>query len=202
MNDRVLAEDGPERKKLQIRLTEYEGNRLLDLRFWFFSRRDGEWQRTKKGIMLNRENFRCTRKTLNDYEHEILDWLGIGFVPEHVDEYNKRQGKALEEMSVADEVTHSTNQNDRSGMIFEARHEGSSCEIVYNGAHPFVGQLESCGSGREAQALLDELFAAYSLAKEEMGDSPATDASILFQQLEHNWSQKLKKRLKHSGISK
>jgi len=199
MSDRVIAEDGPERKRLQIRLTEYEGNRLLDLRFWYFSRADSEWRRTKKGIMLNRENFRCTREALNRHEHEILDWLGIGFVPEHVDEYNRRQENAAEATQVVGEVGHSTNPNDRSGMIFEAKHEGHRCEIVYNGSHPFAEQLESCRTGAEAQELLDELLAAYSLAKEELGDSPASNASILFDQLEHNWSQKLKRRLERQN---
>jgi hypothetical protein len=196
MKDRVLAEDGPENRRLQIRLTEYEGNRLLDLRFWFFSRQNAEWQRSRKGIMLNKGNFTCTRDTLNRHQEEILDWLGIGYVPQHVEAYSLRQDQALLKNDASIEVGHSSACEPKSNAMFVVKHAGASCEISYNRSHPFVGAIEEHHAAEDIMAMLDELLAAYSQAKATLGDSPATDASILFDQLEHNWAQILKRRMK------
>lgn len=191
--ERTLAEDGTEKKKLIIRLTEYEGNRLLDLRFWYFNKQELEWHRTKKGIMLNRENFKCAKKAFETNDEEILDWLGIGYVPEHVEKYANEQEEAVEKSSYApDKVTTSTVQQPRNPAFFEVVHRGGKTEVEYNESHPLYVKLKSKGENAADSRLLALLLASYHRAKERLGDSPATDASILFDQLEHDWSNFLK----------
>ncbi|MDB4306539.1 transcriptional coactivator p15/PC4 family protein [Akkermansiaceae bacterium] len=190
--DKTLAEDGTEKKKLIIRLTEYEGNRLLDLRFWYFKRKEGEWYRTRKGIMLNRENFICAKKTFEAHDEEILDWLGIGYVPEHVEKYANEQEEAVEKSAYApDMVSTSTAQQPRNPAFFEVVHRGGKTEVEYNESHPLFANLKASDDAA-ASRLLALLLASYHRAKERLGDSPATDASILFDQLEHNWSNYLR----------
>lgn len=191
--DKTLAEDGTEKKKLIIRLTEYEGNRLLDLRFWYFNKKELEWHRTRKGIMLNRENFKCAKKAFETHDEEILDWLGIGYVPEHVEKYANEQEEAVEKGAYApDRVTTSTVQQPRNPAFFEVVHRGGKTEVEYNESHPLFDKLKSNGDDSAESGLLALLLASYHRAKERLGDSPATDASILFDQLEHDWSNFLK----------
>lgn len=192
-NDKILAEDGSEKKKLVIRLTEYEGNRLLDLRFWYFSKKDGEWHRTRKGIMLNRENFVCARKTFDAYNEKVLDWLGIGYVPEHVEKYAKEQEEAVEKSAYSpDKVTTSTVDQVKNPAFFEVVHRGGETKVDYNKSHPFFEKLKGTVVEGKSTDAVSLLLASYHKAKARFGDSPVTDASILFDQLEHEWSNHLK----------
>lgn len=194
IKEKTLAEDGSEKKKLIIRLTEYEGNRLLDLRFCYFSKKDGEWQRTRKGIMLNRENFICARKTFDSNNEEILDWLGIGYVPEHVESYASEQEKAVKKSTYAPgRVTACANEQPRNPAFFEVVHQGGNTVVEFNKSHPlFKRQETSSDGGAKDLDLLSVVLASYHRARERLGDSSATDASILFDQLEHDWSSFLK----------
>jgi hypothetical protein len=193
IKDKTLAEDGTEKKKLVIRLTEYEGNRLLDLRFWYFNKKEGEWHRTRKGIMLNRENFICAKNAFEANDEEILDWLGIGYVPEHVEKYATEQEEAVEKGAYApDMVSASAVEQPRNPAFFEVVHRGGKTEVEYNESHPLLAKLKANGEDAATARLLTLLLASYHRAKERLGDSPATDASILFDQLEHDWSNYLK----------
>lgn len=191
--DKILAEDGSLKKKLVIKLTEYEGNRLLDLRFCYFNKKEAEWSRTRKGIMLNRENFVCARKTFDEKGEDILDWLGIGYVPEHVAKYSDEQKDAGEKNAYrSDRVTCSSAEQPRNPCLFDVQHRGAETEVSYNSNHPFFKRLQKTADNKEFENLIALLFASYNKAKQRLGNSSVTDSSLLFEQLEYEWSNYLK----------
>ena len=146
--------------------------------------------------MLNRDNFICAKKTFQAYNEEILGWLGIGYVPEHVEKYANEQDAAVEKSAYApDMVTTSTIKQPRNPVFFEVLHRGGNTEVEYNESHPFLDKVRPTGEDSAASQLVALLLASYHRAKERLGDSPATDASILFGQLEHDWSKYLKEYL-------
>lgn len=200
--EHILVEGGPAQKRLSVRLTQYEGTPLLELRFWFLSRKSGEYVRTKKGIMLSRNNYLLARESFATRHEEIMDWLGVGYVPEHVQKYEDAQASSLEEakrtgahIAVAHEP--------QAERFFRVSHEGAVDSVSLSESHPMGSQLAHLGangcSRQDLDQLLGSLLSAYSRAKASLDGTPTTDASILFDQLEHNWSEILATTLSRRG---
>jgi hypothetical protein len=196
MKDTVLGEDGPQRKRLSIRLTEYEGTRLLDLRFWFYSAKDREWQRTKKGIMLNRENFICARDTLASHSEKILDWLGIAYLPQHVENYDRRQSEAVEcRGRVGVSMSVSSYQETRSPEFFRIASEGGRADVGFNEEHPLYAAMDAANTKDEALQLLAAVLNGFHQAKIRMEDGPISDSELFLSQLEQEWAKNLKAQM-------
>ena len=54
---KTLLEDGPAHKRLTLTLTEFGDARLLDIRYWYFDKKSGEYKSTRKGISLTGPKF-------------------------------------------------------------------------------------------------------------------------------------------------
>ena len=81
---------------LQIRFSEYEGNKLLDVRKYYKDKKTKEYKPTRKGISLSRLQFEAINNAFNSRYEDIEDWLST---PAH--------DKSIE-LNALDENIHST----------------------------------------------------------------------------------------------
>ncbi len=134
------------------------------------------------------------------HNEEVMDWLKVGYVPEHVKKYGDSQDKAVSENKHKPstiEVEYETAPS--HSYFFKVKHSGGRDELILNESHPFVNalkELESNGeNGVELTKLFRELLVSYGRAKSALGDAPATHPDILFDQLEFDWSAHLKRHI-------
>jgi hypothetical protein len=72
--DAALAVFGKKRELIVVRLREYKGHRLLDVRRWY--RKNGtEWAPTSKGIALNRDGFEFLARVFETEETRIQSYF-------------------------------------------------------------------------------------------------------------------------------
>jgi hypothetical protein len=194
--ERVLAEDGPSAKRLVIKLAQFEENRLLDLRYWYQDKKSGEFKPTQKGVSLTRKNYLTLKRIVDEHSEHVLDWLSISYVPEHVTIYEEQQKVKAEEIRhTLPAVTVSVESDRRSAAFFDARFEGGSAIVGLNEAHPFVERLlevVETGNKQDAMTLIGQLLLGYASAAKTLSGATATNADVLFNQLEFEWSQTLK----------
>ena len=195
----ILAEDGPDRKKLIIGKKEYKNHRFLELRYYFFDKVTQEFMPTKKGIALTRSNYLTVKKVIDKNHEQVLDWLGVGYVPEHVEKNFKAQEEAYRSVQfTSGSVEHNIEIKEKDPNFFEARHIGGKNVVTFNGSHPMskkIDELIKSGEiGQKAVRLVAEMIATYSVAKSRLMDSPSSHPEILFEQLEYDWSEYLKEK--------
>lgn len=195
--DRVLAEDGPPSKRLVLRLTHFEESRLLDLRYWYKDKKTADFRPTSKGVSLTRKNFLCLKQTVEQRSEEILDWLSISYVPEHVAVYEERQVNAGEQLELeTPKVEFAAKAAPRDTAFFDVARAGAEAKVTLNTAHPFVERLMEVVNDADAagvRELVAQLLLCHAQAQESLSDSPATHADVLFDQLVYNWSRLLRR---------
>ena len=201
-NDTILIEDGPPSKRLFVRLTEYKGTRTLDLRFWYQDKKTEEYRPSNKGISLTRKNYLTARDSFATKHEQIMDHLGVGYVPKGVTEYDVRQDAHGEEVKRSG-GPFTVGHDAHAGRFFRVSHEGAVESILFSGDHPLDKTLERLGASGCAREDLDQLvgalLSAYTRAKTSVEGSSTSDASLLLDQLEHNWSEILAKTLSPKG---
>ena len=195
----VLAEDGPASKKLIIKLGEYKGHRLFELRFHYFNKKEQDFTPTRKGLSLTRSNYLTVKKVIEKNHEQVMDWLGVSYVPQHVEENQVAQEKAYKETEYSSgEVCFKTKKYFRDPDFFKAQHEGGQTTVIFNEEHPFFNSISdilvSGEIGEKAIAMIASMLVAYSTAKLRLKDSPSSHPEILFEQLEYDWSEYLKNK--------
>jgi hypothetical protein len=198
--DRVLAEDGPPKNRLVLRLTHYGETCLLDIRNWYLDKKTSEFRPTRKGISLSRRNFLWLKRVVDDKSEEILDWLSISYVPENVAAYEERQAQRNAELELeSPAVEVDTREERRDVSFFHVTRSGSKATVTLNTAHPFVIALFEAlppADNTEIKELLAHLLLCHAEAAEGLSDAPATHASVLLDQLTHDWSRLLQRAAK------
>ena len=193
----ILAEDGSAYKKLIVKLKEYEGHRLLELRYHYFDKKKHEFFPTKKGIALTKSNYLTVKKVIEKNHEQVMDWLGVGYVPEHIARNQQAQEEAYQEIEYSSgAVEVKAESYARDPDFFKCNHEGGKIKIAFNTAHPIsleiMDLLNSKKEGEKAVKIIASLLAAYSSAKHRLANSPSAHPEILFEQLEYDWAEYLK----------
>ena len=73
----VIAATGTKRNRLVAQLSEYNGERLLNLRRWYLDKKTNEWMPTKKGLSLTARGYTFLTSVIQEYRVSILDWFGL-----------------------------------------------------------------------------------------------------------------------------
>jgi len=192
-NEKVLVEDGSPSKKLRIQLKEYEGHRLLDLRYWYTDKKDKILKPTQKGINLTRSNYLTFKSVITNNHEEVMDWLGVGYVPANVDEYTKKQYQC------ANEQKYSVGNYDvslcdfgSSFIMYEIIHLAGRISIKLNTDHKFIKNISKQFSGNnDVIHLVCNMIMAFDNAKHGLSGSHSVNADALIEQLEYDWSYTL-----------
>jgi hypothetical protein len=193
MARKVVTEQGSSHSRFVIALDEYEGHRYLDLREWFLEKKTKKWRPKKKGITLNRDRFRVVLELVEQKSEEVMDWLGIGYVPEHVARYVEAQEQAaITNEFVVGDLEISTHSERRDPRFFRVDHRGNTDKVSLNTEHRIASKL----SDPDQAWIVGAMLAAFSRARVMLGDAPATDPEILFEQLEQDWARYLQDYLR------
>lgn len=195
---KYLAEDGLKSKHLVIQLNEFEDNRFLDMRYFYFDKKDKEYKPTRKGISLTKSNYLMMKKVVEKNHEEVMDWLGVGYVPEHVAEYQDKQEEQVElvkYMSIG-KLDLFFEYEKRDPSFFRIDYLGGQNKLYINEGHPFGEKLSSIikneNRNEELVHLLMNLLLMYSKSKDGLSGTVSIDPEVLFEQLEYDWANFLK----------
>lgn len=194
MARRVLDEHGDERKRKVFALNEYMEHRYLEIEEFYFDRKRSEWTK-KKGISINQDTYRVLRDVLDRRDAEIMDWIGVGYVPEEVSRYEEVQAAAAHDSKYQiGELVVAEHSEPRDPCFFTIQHEGGQTRVSFNTAHPLSATL--IAQGPETVGVVASLLAAYHRARLMLGDTPAFDPASLFDHLEQDWGKYLRDSLR------
>ena len=201
LKEETLVEDGPSHKRLSVKLNQYEGHKLLDLRYWYLHKKSGEYRATHKGIALKGPQYKLLTRALVENSEKILEWLEQATVPEHVLKYTEDQQAAAETLLAnGGDVATSSMPWPRDPHFFNVKHSGNLDHVVFNSESTFIQKLESELKGGERDditwTLIGYLFATFRKARASLNDTPAVDPEALFDQLELEWARILEGTIK------
>lgn len=194
MSRKILDEHGGAKRRKVFALDEYEGHRYMEIREYYLSGDD--WKPGRKGITLNRDTYRILRDLIEREDESIMDWVGMGYVPEDVARYEEVQEQAAidNRYRSGDLVVESYNEP-RDSCFFAVRHEGNLDHVELNEAHP-LAQLLAQDNGEEILKIIGLLLQSYYRARTMLSDSPAIDPNTIFMHLEQDWGKYLRDALK------
>ena len=172
---------------------DYKGNRLLELGEWYWHKGLHDWKK-KKGVTLNKTTYRVIRDAIIENDEEILDFLAIDYVPEHVRRYEEVTEMAAEEARYKiGDVTVSSHNEPRDPIFFRIEHLGGIDEGSFNTSHPFWAAFQQMTEAEKGSML--KVIQGFNHAKEMLQDTPAFDPKTLFRQMEIDWSKYLRDTL-------
>ena len=202
METKYLAEDGPKSKHLVIQLNKIDDNRFLDLRYFYFDKKDQEYKPTRKGISLTKSNYLIVKKVVEKNHEEVMDWLGVGYVAEHVEEYQKEQEAQAEKIkyiSIGNIDLYFENEK-RDPGFFRVEYIGGSNHLYINEGHPVGANLAKMIKSESITDDLLKMFSSilflYAKSRDSLKGTVSIDPEVLFEQLEYDWANHLKSEFK------
>lgn len=203
MNDQVIAAIGAERAPIVLKLNEYMGRHLLEIRRYYYDKESRELRPTQKGINLNQEAFAIVKNIFQQQSSVIEEWLsGSDDSVESVVRRNfDEQVAALEQIRTRRRPHVLDQEKWKSSSFFDVRAEGGIDRLTYNQSHQFkkflddlLKMLEGTLSDQESrtalarlEGLLQLILVAYFRAKMLFEGAGQMTASDIFDTLELNW---------------
>ncbi len=140
-----VATFGSKKSPVVVRLDEYKGRRIVDIRKYFSDKKSKELRPTKKGISLAENNFREITELIGDKGGSILEWLSSGGdeIKKQVESDMLARSIAAEEAAREKRRYSSKVCKFRGSQIAEYHAEGGVDRITLNENHPFCGQITS-----------------------------------------------------------
>jgi hypothetical protein len=189
----VLAAHGSKKNRLVVQLTEYEGQRLLNIRRWFVRESTGHWTPTTKGISLTRDGFEFTLKAIRDSERDIHAWFAADD-DEHIRlrSDNERQAQRAKDAGFAARPYEVSVDEWDGPEFFRVEGSGRNDVLVLNRKHPVGTSLTAEGRPSDIVALMLLAFGRACRLADGGDDGAAADALEL---LTANWGFILKRYL-------
>lgn len=192
-----LAAQGSNRKKLIIKLSEYKGNPLLDLRYFYYHDETQAMIPTSKGIAITRSNYMTLKKAIEEHHEEIMDWLQVKYVPQNI--IDIRDKTAEHDRATVPDVKPGIKVNPgctRGNSVFNIQHKGSYDEVTVDSEHPFISNLLDKIEDNDTQELvldaLGKIFSAHTRATFKFAADLPRDSEAFFAQLKYEWEILLK----------
>ena len=192
MTDQLLYEDGTRRNKFMIKLSEFKGRHLLDIRNWYFDQKTDEYKSTRKGVALTLGKFDAVYTIMSRYHDTIRAWLTEPATANHVDEQNRYSETAAFARQPISAVTEAVG---RQSNFFYVEHQGGIDKIIFNEDHPFTQRLTDImgdESDDEYWELVKSLCMSYERSRRRLEGQTVQRPEALFDLLESNWSRFLK----------
>lgn len=200
-NEVIIAEDGSNKKKLIVKLTEYKGTPLFDLRYYYMNEETNCLVPTGKGIALTRKNYLTIKSVIESRHERIMDWLQVKYVPQKVITHQTDITKHSD--NITPDLSHKVNTDQGSGhgtSIFNVQHKGAYDEITVDVENPFIvsllDQIEDQTTQKVVLDALGKIFAAYSRATLKFQTGKQICGDQFFDQLKFDWEQTLKRYAK------
>jgi hypothetical protein len=202
--DRILGEDGPPHRRVRFTITDFEDNRLFDIRKYYLPRNPDsltgrrEFRPTKMGISLTRDNYIELRRVQETHNEDILEFLKIGQVREGMLRYHQAELEAKEKgFRLANKIEIREVDNFRDSHLFHVSHQGAKDVVELNTNHPFAKAISieeiTNSSPEEVRELFATMMATFARARSLLLGASASNPEILFEQTEFDWSKFLEK---------
>lgn len=179
MSEVTLIEDGPERNRLRVQLTEFRGTPLLQLRFWYKDKETDEFKPTRKGLALSKNNYLAVKSVISDFHDDVMQHLGYGAKGalsdgdhEEVKASRERQIESVSDYQVRIEPLRPVSK------LYEMSFEGSVASLVLNSSHPFVSKLEEAGSIQSMTDVISMMLVAVELSRHQSEGADLTAPSV------------------------
>ncbi len=203
MSNDTIAAIGSEKAPILIKLNEYKGRHLLDIRRYYYDKDSRELKPTQKGINLNQEAFAIVKNILQQQSAVIEEWLSqeAESVESVVRKNFEEQVNAIEQLRTRQRPHVADQDKWKSSSFFDVRAEGGVDRITYNQAHQFKQLLDNLmrilrdSSNNEErdkgltklESLFQLILIAYFRSKMLFEGANQMSASDIFETLEFNW---------------
>jgi hypothetical protein len=182
---------GSKSNPIMISLTEYEGQRLLDIRRYYLDKGTKQLKPTKKGISLPLH----AAKAVFD---KVLAWLD-----KPSDDFAAAAAAAMASRAAAREQEarqprqfQVESEVRKEAVFFSVVPHGAIDILTLNASHPLHEALEAADSP-DARAIVRGILLAYARTKGLFSDRIEADSAAFFNMFEHEWGLMLKQYCRH-----
>jgi hypothetical protein len=203
IEENIIASAGSKSNSLVIKKTEWEGQRMVDVRKYYYNKSKKEFSPTRKGISLTHDNFSFIKQALLEHEPEIQEWL-CQDVSDAVMKNADGQAQARQKAKSSSRKIKLKLSNWKSPEIFEFESEGGTVTLTYNESHRFHNSLRLALSSLSPEQsdkvshIIDSLLVSFGRAMHLCEDAPIISPDALLDNLIFNWGLILNNTLNES----
>ena len=175
-----------------IKLTVYEGHRLLDIRKYFVPKTGGAVQPTKKGISLGGAMLKQVYQALQENMREIGAWLDKETVTTEQEVYQAMSARLNARQELARQPRQIDVQTDtwQSPNFYKVESIGGKDKVSFNNSHPIFATLGTKPITKEAlMQWLGVLLVAHHRAKAQFPGDQDFNSDLLFEEVEFEWGK-------------
>ena len=133
--ENALVIAGSERQPFIVSFSDYEDNRLLDIRKYYKDKKSGELKPTRKGVALNRIQYEVLHNVFTSEEEKITAWFAAS-----EDDRTKSQRSHDEQrykiIKISVEIS-----SWRGLEMFRFKQLGENAVLSLNETHPWISKL-------------------------------------------------------------
>ena len=195
--NKVLIEDGPDRKKFRVVLDNFEGRNVLNIRYWYKDKSAGEYKPTRQGITITATNYLAFKSVISQYDGEVISHLNSG--SESAKQLASEQRANIDAAAAVREVTKTelvVEPFRPSTEMFKVDYEGGLARVIVNQRHSVSEFLDLENAARHTIDTIAKVLVAFDLsyfsASQARDASGAVALGMLKQELGLNISKYLK----------
>jgi len=190
MSEQIIGEVGDKDYPTRIKLSEYQGKQVIDIRK-HFTDKNGEIKPTRKGVTFTRTSLYPILKILANNIQEINDFFDVNNDQDNI-------SKRFDDMDLGDLIL----ERIESHKFFKVEKLGSHHKASINSSHPFgkkfedlIKEIEEIDKelANDIENLLLVILKTYFFAKSHFEPEEYYTADSLFTDHEISWSSKLRR---------
>ena len=210
--ERIISRIGSEQNCILIKLSEYQGRKILDIRRHYLDKSSGKLLPTKKGITLTQQQAEAFSEIFSENKDLVKEWFNqdtttIDLAKKNVSEQIQAKKEATHGFKFYERDTH----HGPVSSFFHIESNGGREKISYNSKHPLHSTIRDTKDrimraphlpstvSKDIEVILfliDVILLSYFRAKAQFDKSQLIDPGIFVETLEINWSATLKRYIK------
>ena len=187
----VLIEDGPDRKRMRVELSSYQGHPLLSIREWYKDKSSGDLKPSRKGIALTRNNYLAVKSAIHMHHDQIMEHLRItandDLSSADASEIKATHGRRIQPVS---KINWTISNFRPMSSIFQIDFRGPVADVSFNNSHPYVARLEQQAGADAKLQTLAEFIVGLELARNQSMDEGLMEPATVFE-LESDRTQRI-----------
>ena len=191
---KLLVETGPDRKKFRVELSEYQGHKTLDLRYWYKDKKSGETKPTKQGLTITAPNYLAFKSVVSRFDEEVISHLNSGQGGATAEA--ERQKFIQEKAKGMKEVTSFTFKIEAlkpKTEFYKVIYEGAEATVVFNESHPFADKFQIKKYSKEELTPVLVLLLSLDLSLMSSSSNDEASGAVALELLKYELQNNLKK---------
>ena len=210
--ERIILRIGSEQNCILIKLSQYKGRKILDIRRHYLDESSGKLLPTRKGITLTQQQAEAFFETFLENKDLVKEWFNEDSTTTDLVKKNvSGQIQAKEEAKHGFKLYERDIYSGAVSSFFHIESNGGREKISYNSKHPIHSIISdtkdrimntpdpSSTVGKDIEVILflvDVILLSYFRAKTQFDKSQLIDPDTFIETLEINWSATLKRYIK------